>query len=79
MLSRRKFINVTLAAGAALATQGTKTVMAQSKRMIVDAQARYVLGEDNRNFLRTAIGSRVTAGTSHGVTTCRGPTRARSG
>ena len=39
MLSRRNFINTTLAAGAALATQGTKTVMAQSKRMIVDAQA----------------------------------------
>src|SRR3954468_10806437 len=39
MLSRRCFINTTLAAGAALATQGTKPVMAQSKRMIVDAQA----------------------------------------
>ena len=39
MLSRRSFINTTLAAGAALATQGTKTAMAQSKRMIVDAQA----------------------------------------
>src|SRR6266481_2876485 len=39
MQSRRNFINTTLAAGAAFATQGTKTVMAQSKRMIVDAQA----------------------------------------
>ena len=41
MLSRRKFINTTLAAGAALATQGNAkgTAMAQSKRMIVDAQA----------------------------------------
>ena len=39
MLSRRNFINTTLAAGAALATQGTQTAMAQSKRMIVDAQA----------------------------------------
>ena len=37
MLSRRNFINTTLAAGAALATQGS--TMAQSKRMIVDAQA----------------------------------------
>jgi len=41
MLSRRNFINTTLAAGAALAAQGTQTVMAQSekKRTIVDAQA----------------------------------------
>ena len=41
MLSRRNFINTTLAAGAALATQGNAkgTAMAQSKRMIVDAQA----------------------------------------
>src|SRR3954462_3645388 len=39
MLSRRSFVNTTLAAGAALATQGTKTAMAQSKRTIVDAQA----------------------------------------
>jgi len=41
MLSRRNFINTTLAAGAALATQGNVkgTAMAQSKRMIVDAQA----------------------------------------
>ena len=38
MLSRRNFINTTLAAGAALATQG-RNAMAQSKRMIVDAQA----------------------------------------
>ena len=38
MLSRRNFINTTLAAAAALATQGTKTAMAQGKRMIVDAQ-----------------------------------------
>src|SRR4051794_17108228 len=37
MLSRRNFFNTTLAAGAALATQGH--AMAQSKRMIVDAQA----------------------------------------
>src|SRR3981081_1674311 len=36
MLSRRNFFNTTLAAGAALATQGN--AMAQSKRMIVDAQ-----------------------------------------
>jgi len=41
MLSRRNFFNTTLAAGAALATQGNVkgTAMAQSKRMIVDAQA----------------------------------------
>lgn len=41
MLSRRNFINTTLAAGAALATQGNAkgNAMAQSKRMIVDAQA----------------------------------------
>lgn len=39
MLSRRNFINATLAASAAFAAQGTKTAMAQSKRMIVDAQA----------------------------------------
>src|SRR5436189_5067296 len=37
MLSRRNFINTTLAAGAALATRAH--AMAQSKRMIVDAQA----------------------------------------
>src|SRR5215212_11979500 len=37
MLSRRNFINTTLAAGAALAMQGN--TMARSKRMIVDAQA----------------------------------------
>lgn len=30
--------------------------------LIVDAQVRYVLGEDNRNFLRTAIGSRDYSG-----------------
>jgi len=41
MLSRRNFFNTTLAAGAALATQGNAkgSAMAQSKRMIVDAQA----------------------------------------
>src|ERR1700709_1930042 len=41
MLSRRNFFNSTLAAGAALAMQGNAkgTAMAQSKRMIVDAQA----------------------------------------
>jgi predicted TIM-barrel fold metal-dependent hydrolase len=38
MLSRRNFINTTLAAGAALATEGTQQAMAQSKRTIVDAQ-----------------------------------------
>ena len=30
--------------------------------LIVDAQSRYVLGEDNRNFLRTAIGYRDCSG-----------------
>ena len=39
MLSRRNFINTTLAAGAALVTEGTQKAMAQSKRTIVDAQA----------------------------------------
>jgi len=38
MLSRRSFINTTLAAGAALASQGTQKAMAQGNRMIVDAQ-----------------------------------------
>ena len=41
MLSRRNFLNTTLAAGAAVAAQGNAkgSAMAQSKRMIVDAQA----------------------------------------
>jgi predicted TIM-barrel fold metal-dependent hydrolase len=39
MLTRRNFVNTTLAAGAALVTQGTQNIMAQGKRMIVDAQA----------------------------------------
>ena len=39
MLSRRSFLNSTLAAGAALATQGPRTAAAQAdRRMIVDAQ-----------------------------------------
>jgi hypothetical protein len=43
MLSRRSFINTTLAGGAALVTQGTQSASAQApqpqrKRMIVDAQ-----------------------------------------
>lgn len=39
MLSRRKFLNTTIAAGAALATQGPQKAAAQAnRRMIVDAQ-----------------------------------------
>ena len=38
MHTRRNFINTTLAAGTALVTQGTQNIMAQGKRMIVDAQ-----------------------------------------
>ena len=38
MLSRRGFINGTVGAGVALASQGARTASAQSKRMIVDAQ-----------------------------------------
>src|SRR5690348_7724907 len=38
MLSRRAFVQSTLGAGAALATQGTRHAMAQGKRTIVDAQ-----------------------------------------
>ena len=38
MLSRRNFINSTLAASAAVATQGTQNAMAQGNRHIVDAQ-----------------------------------------